>query len=129
VVCNPEAKVKTLIKEKTLHGDAILELIESISPKGSIAKFLKGRGGGIHHLSLGVDSIEQELKSLQAKDLANCKDSVIYQIAGRALSGETEVPGVSQLFPTGLNFVPPPPVRVASAVIGQVASRLFNYNS
>ncbi len=45
-------------------GDAALELIEPICPKGSIARFLEQRGEGIHHLSLGVDSIEQELKSL-----------------------------------------------------------------
>ena len=50
-------------------GDTTLELIEPISSKGSIAKFLEQRGGGIHHLSLGVDSIEQELKSLQAKGI------------------------------------------------------------
>lgn len=50
-------------------GDAALELIEPLSPKGSIAKFLEERGGGMHHLSLGVDSIEQELKSLQAKGI------------------------------------------------------------
>jgi len=50
-------------------GDAALELIEPISAKGSIAKFLEQRGGGIHHLSLGVDNIEQELESLQAKGI------------------------------------------------------------
>ena len=50
-------------------GDAALELIEPISAKGSIAKFLEQRGEGIHHLSLGVDNIEQELKSLQANGI------------------------------------------------------------
>jgi len=44
-----------------------LELIEPISPEGSVAKFLEQRGGGIHHLSLVVDNIEQELKSLKAR--------------------------------------------------------------
>ena len=48
-------------------GDAALELIEPISPEGSIAKFLEQRGGGIHHFSLSVDNIEQELESLRAK--------------------------------------------------------------
>ena len=45
---------------------------------------------------------------------------------GRALPGETEVPVVLNFFPTGLNLFLPPPVWVASAVIGQVASRLFD---
>jgi len=40
----------------------------------------------------------------------------------RALPGETEVLEVLRLAPS-LNFNPPPPVWVASAVIGQVASR------
>jgi uncharacterized OB-fold protein len=42
--------------------------------------------------------------------------------------GETEVPGVLPFRPTGLNTLPPPPVWVASAVIGQVASRLSHSN-
>jgi len=50
-------------------GDAALELIEPINPKGNISKFLKQRGGGIHHLSIDVDNIEQELESLQAKGI------------------------------------------------------------
>jgi len=42
----------------------------------------------------------------------------------RALPGETEVQGF-YVFPTSLNILPPPPVWVASTVIGQVASRRF----
>ena len=41
----------------------------------------------------------------------------------RALPGETEVLGGFAFRPS-LSFKPPPPVWVASAVIGQVASRL-----
>ena len=44
--------------------------------------------------------------------------------ARRALSGETEVLGVLFFSLTSLNVIPPPPVWLASAVIGQVASRL-----
>lgn len=50
-------------------GNAVLELIEPISPRGDIAKFLEQRGEGIHHLSLSVDNIDQELNSLQAKGI------------------------------------------------------------
>jgi len=50
-------------------GDAALELIEPISAKGSIAKLVEQRGEVIHHLSLGDDNVEQELKSLQANGI------------------------------------------------------------
>lgn len=65
-VTAPQQEFRTVLISA---GDAALELIEPLSPKGSIAKFLEERGGGMHHLSLGVDSIEQELKSLQAKGI------------------------------------------------------------
>ena len=49
------------------------------------------------------------------------------QLVRRALPGETEVlGGVMAFFPTSLNIEPLPPVWVASAVIGQAASRLFS---
>lgn len=49
------------------RGDTTLELIQPTSATGSIAKFLGQRVGIIHHLSLSVDNIEQQMKSLQAK--------------------------------------------------------------
>ena len=75
------------------------------------------RGGG--H---GIGGRLHKKKAEEAKNsTTNC--------AWRALPGETEVPGVFYSFlPTGLNFLSPPPVWIASAVIGQVASRLSNYN-
>lgn len=50
-------------------NDATFELIEPIGTKGNMAKFLKERGGGLHHLSLDVDDIDQELKSLQKMEV------------------------------------------------------------
>ncbi len=46
-------------------NDAAFELMEPIGTQGTIAKFLKERGGGLHHLSIEVDNIDQELKLLQ----------------------------------------------------------------
>jgi methylmalonyl-CoA/ethylmalonyl-CoA epimerase len=46
-------------------NDATFELIEPIGTQGSIAKFLKERGNGLHHVSLEVDDLAEELKSLQ----------------------------------------------------------------
>jgi len=47
-------------------------------------------------------------------------------LSKRALLGETEVLAVLNFLPTSLNVEPPPPMWVASAVIGQVASRLLS---
>ncbi|HUU62326.1 MAG TPA: hypothetical protein VMX96_00150 [Dehalococcoidia bacterium] len=42
---------------------------------------------------------------------------------GGLCQGKLRCQGVIDPFPTGLNIFPTPPVRAASAVIGQVASR------
>jgi methylmalonyl-CoA epimerase len=44
--------------------DATCELLEPIGD-GPIAKYLRERGGGLHHLSLEVDDLEKELESLR----------------------------------------------------------------
>jgi methylmalonyl-CoA epimerase len=48
-------------------GDAIIELIEPIGSEGTIARFLEKKGGGLHHISLEVNDIDEEIKSLKAK--------------------------------------------------------------
>lgn len=48
-------------------GESKIELIESTSPEGTIAKFIESRGEGIHHLALEVDSIEKTLAEMKAK--------------------------------------------------------------
>ena len=48
-------------------GDSEIELVEPIDPNGGVAKFLKTRGEGIHHICLEVDNIDREVKELMAK--------------------------------------------------------------
>jgi len=48
-------------------GDSKIELIESTSPEGTIAKYIENRGEGVHHLALEVDSIEKTLTELGGK--------------------------------------------------------------
>jgi len=50
-------------------SDATCELLEPIGKEGPIARFLRERGGGIHHLSLEVDDLELELASLREKGI------------------------------------------------------------
>ncbi len=46
-----------------------LELLQSTQPDGQIAKFIKKRGQGIHHISFEVDNIQAELDRLKGKGL------------------------------------------------------------
>jgi len=59
-----EQKVKTAIIPV---GESKIELLESTSPEGIIAKYIEKRGEGMHHLALGVDNIKQALETLKKK--------------------------------------------------------------
>lgn len=61
-----EQKVRTAIISV---GESKIELLESTSPEGTIAKFIEKRGEGIHHLALGVSNIEDALETLKAKGI------------------------------------------------------------
>jgi methylmalonyl-CoA epimerase len=44
-----------------------IELMEPIDPNGGVAKFLRKRGEGIHHICLEVDNIEQALNAVAGR--------------------------------------------------------------
>lgn len=46
-------------------GETRIELLESITSTGPIAKFIEKRGAGIHHLAFDVDDIKERLKRLK----------------------------------------------------------------
>ena len=46
-----------------------LELLQSTTPDGTIAKFIGKKGEGIHHISFEVDDIQAELDRLKDKGL------------------------------------------------------------
>jgi lactoylglutathione lyase/methylmalonyl-CoA/ethylmalonyl-CoA epimerase len=46
-----------------------LELLQSTTSDGQIAKFIQKRGQGIHHIALEVDDIQAELDRLKAKGI------------------------------------------------------------
>jgi methylmalonyl-CoA epimerase len=47
--------------------DTTIELIEPIGPEGIIQRFVQKQGWGLHHISIQVDNIVQEMKSLKTK--------------------------------------------------------------
>ncbi len=48
-------------------GESELEILESTSPEGALAKFIESRGEGIQHIALRVDNIEEALRELKEK--------------------------------------------------------------
>jgi methylmalonyl-CoA/ethylmalonyl-CoA epimerase len=55
-------KVNTAFFQK---GETKIELLESSTPDGVIARFIEKKGEGIHHIAFEVDNIEAEMKRLQ----------------------------------------------------------------
>jgi len=49
------------------QGETKIELLESTSTDGVIAKFIEKKGEGIHHIAFEVQDIEAEMKRLQGE--------------------------------------------------------------
>lgn len=64
VSLNPEEKVRVAFLEA---GAASIELLESTSPDGVVARFIERRGEGIHHICFRVENLEDTLKVMMAK--------------------------------------------------------------
>ncbi len=50
-------------------GETKLELLEPTSVESAVAKFIEKRGEGIHHVALGVESIEARIIELKDKGI------------------------------------------------------------
>ena len=50
-------------------GDGEIELVQPLSPDGSLARFVAERGGGLHHICLEVDDIRDALAQLKTRGL------------------------------------------------------------
>lgn len=48
-------------------GDTEVELLESTSPDGPIAKYIEKRGEGIQHIAFRVENLEEALAELKVK--------------------------------------------------------------
>ena len=50
-----------------MEGETRLELVESLSPDGTIARFIAKRGEGMHHVAFSVRDIRKAMADLRAK--------------------------------------------------------------
>jgi methylmalonyl-CoA/ethylmalonyl-CoA epimerase len=51
-------------------GESEVELLESTSQDGPVAKYIEKRGEGIQHVAFRVENIEEALEELKAKGIA-----------------------------------------------------------
>ena len=50
-------------------GESEVELLESTSPDGPVAKFIEKKGQGFQHVAFRVENIEEALEELKAKGI------------------------------------------------------------
>jgi methylmalonyl-CoA epimerase len=61
---NPEGAFKSTLISK---ADVTLELIEPAGPQGPIQNFIEKRGGGLHHVSIQVTDLDEEMARLRSR--------------------------------------------------------------
>ena len=62
----PDQKVKAAIIKL---GDSSLEFIEPTDNDSGVAKFIKNKGEGIHHICFEVENIQKSIEELQNADV------------------------------------------------------------
>jgi methylmalonyl-CoA/ethylmalonyl-CoA epimerase len=67
-------------------GDSEVELLESTSPDGPIAKFIEKNGPGIQHLAFKVDNIEKALAELKEKGFRLIDEKPRYGAGGAKIA-------------------------------------------
>lgn len=50
-------------------GEVLIELLEPLSADSPISAFIEKKGGGLHHLALEVDDIQDAIRRLQEKNV------------------------------------------------------------
>ncbi|MEG1773460.1 MAG: methylmalonyl-CoA epimerase [Oscillospiraceae bacterium] len=69
-------------------GESELELLESTTPDGPIAKFIEKNGGrgGIQHVAVRVDDIKAAIADLKAKGIRMIDDEPRYGAGGASIA-------------------------------------------
>ncbi|HPY37418.1 MAG TPA: methylmalonyl-CoA epimerase [Clostridia bacterium] len=67
-------------------GDSELELLESTSPDGPIARFIEKKGEGIQHLAIRVPSIEKALVEMKEKGIRLIDEQPRYGAGGARIA-------------------------------------------
>ena len=63
-------------------GNGKIELLLSKYPKSAIAKFIKKRGTGIHHICLSVENIDEAINELKKNNVETIGNNYTYGAEG-----------------------------------------------
>lgn len=67
-------------------GDSEIELLESTSPDGPVAKFIEARGEGMQHIALRVDDIDAAIAELKEKGVRLIDEKPRYGAGGARIA-------------------------------------------
>jgi len=67
-------------------GEAEIELLESTSPDGPVAKYIEKNGEGIQHVALRVDNLEAALAELKAQGVRLIDEKPRYGAGGARIA-------------------------------------------
>ena len=67
-------------------GDTEVELLESTTEDGPIAKFIEKRGEGIQHIAYRVDNIEKAIEEFKAKGIRMIDEKPRYGAGGAKIA-------------------------------------------
>jgi methylmalonyl-CoA/ethylmalonyl-CoA epimerase len=67
-------------------GDSELELLESTSSEGPIARFIEKKGEGIQHIAFRVDNIEKALEKLKREGVRLIDEKPRYGAGGAKIA-------------------------------------------
>lgn len=66
-------------------GDTEIELVHPTSADSGLARFVEEKGGGMHHICLEVDDIDEMLTELKAKGI-RLIDEIARELPGRKMA-------------------------------------------
>lgn len=66
-------------------GDGVIELLRPTSPTSPIARFMKARGKGVHHMAYRVDDLDKKIDELKQTGVTFLDDTYRTTAKGRRL--------------------------------------------
>lgn len=67
-------------------GDSEIELLESTTSDGPVAKFIEAKGEGLQHIALRVENIDKALEELKAKGVRLIDEQPRYGAGGARIA-------------------------------------------
>lgn len=67
-------------------GESCIEFVKPLDNDSTVAKFLKERGEGIHHIAFQVDDIEKSIETLKAKGISIIRDGIQKGVEGKRIA-------------------------------------------